>query len=938
MNRYPRGSQWRKWDLHVHAPGTKLNDGYEKKGGAPDLERFCKVIHDSDVAVAAIADYFSLDGYFAVKEKYEELYPSDDTLLLPNLELRLPVSVNQAGQEINLHLIFNPKLTRDDAAEFLGALKTEESTGDDGKKVACTKLKSKADFDSATVSIASIKEAMQEAFGPHAVVPSARQGHLLVVVSAKGDGIRPPRRSGVQRKNLLTDEIDKFSDAFYGNPRSRDHFLNVNRLEKSELIAPKPVFDGCDAHNFDDLCEGFGKHVTDEGRQRNITWIKADPTYAGLLQTLVEPADRVAMQATVPDHKEPYKVISKVKFSGGGDFPAEVSLNKNLNAIIGSRSSGKSSLLAYIAHAVDPKETIRLQVEAHGLSDAREAGPAAGHTWDDVSDVNCEVEWESGEGTAGKVIYIPQNSLYRLSEQPEEITKKISPALFRTYPSLKTAYDSATSKVGAANTKIRNAIDEWFNLAGRVDALSQEIKDLGDQVAVTAERDRLQTEIDRIKAAASLTDQEVGKYQAVAALLDGKEARLRESEIELAQLSSYVSLTEGSTAAAILPETVQATVTVRPAAAEVPESVARRIEQIKGDAVTDLVAKIESDLVAAATALETERTALRADIEAIKRDNAALISKHEANEELSKVVADHKRQVSKLEEIAKGQQSLDKLLGEQDAVATTIATGIAERGQALATLVDAFNAEERSLPTLKFDIEVDVPAEVVDHATTGFNLRSTNDYIKSKGDLVSYEDAQSDPKAFLHAIRGGKVKLNKKYEPSEVAADVLTVTKEVRFAAELDADRIGGFKKSSMTPGKQALFALTLILNESQEPWPLLIDQPEDDLDSRSIYDTIVPYLVERKKERQIIMVSHNANLVIGADSEQVTVANRHGDDRKNEDSRTFDYFTGALEHSWPLDESSATALGRCGVREHACEILDGGEEAFQKRRNKYNI
>jgi len=164
------------------------------------------------------------------------------------------------------------------------------------------------------------------------------------------------------------------------------------------------------------------------------------------------------------------------------------------------------------------------------------------------------------------------------------------------------------------------------------------------------------------------------------------------------------------------------------------------------------------------------------------------------------------------------------------------------------------------------------------------------------------------------------------------------LTKEIRFSAELDSDRIGGFTRSSMTPGKQALFALTLILNESQEPWPLLIDQPEDDLDSRSIYETIVPYLAKRKKERQIVMVSHNANLVIGADSEQVIVANRHGDDRKNRDSRTFEYFTGALEHSQGLNEASPTTLGRFGVREHACEVLDGGEEAFQKRRQKYKI
>jgi len=171
-----------------------------------------------------------------------------------------------------------------------------------------------------------------------------------------------------------------------------------------------------------------------------------------------------------------------------------------------------------------------------------------------------------------------------------------------------------------------------------------------------------------------------------------------------------------------------------------------------------------------------------------------------------------------------------------------------------------------------------------------------------------------------------------------VAADVLTVTNEVRFSAELDNDRIGGFSLSSMTPGKQALFALTLILNESQEPWPLLIDQPEDDLDSRSIYDTIVPYLAKRKRERQIIMVSHNANLVIGADSEEVIVANRHGDDRPNKGSRTFEYLTGSLEHSQAPIETSPTVLGRLGIREHACEILDGGEEAFQKRREKYKI
>jgi hypothetical protein len=921
----------------VHAPGTKLGDRYAHKDGQPDLEQFCQIIHDSDVAAIAITDYFSLDGYFAVKDKYDELYDDNKTLLLPNLEVRLPVAVNRDTQEVNLHLIFRPTLTRDDAEKFLVHLKTAATTGPNRNSITCADLNSEHAFASATVSLEAIDGAIKATFGDHATVPSKRQRHLLIVASAKGDGIRAGG-SGIQRKKLLTDEIDKFSDAFFANAGSRDHFLNTDRLETNEWIAPKPVFDGCDAHSFDELKNCLGKQLAADGCHRNVTWIKADPTYAGLLQTLIEPVDRVAMQAAEPNPKEPYKVISKVKFSGTDDFPTEVLFNRNLNAIIGSRSSGKSALLAFIAYAVDPDETIRQQVETYGLRDPKMAGPAAGFSWADVSEVSCEVEWESGENTEGRVIYIPQNSLYALSEQPDEITGKIAPALFRSYPSVKAAYDSGMSKVAAANKEIRNAIDDWFDLAGRIEERDYEIKDLGDKAAITAERNRLQAEINRIKAAARLTDEEVAKYQEVAGRLDSNEARLKEIAAELDQLSIYVTPPAETAIAGPLPQTVQATISVRPSTAEVPESVAARIDEIKADAVRDIIAEVEKTLHDKVVELDTDRTALRAEIVSIKNGNAELIAKHEANKELSGVVAEHKKQVASLENMAKREKSRDRLVNDRDAAAAKIVKGIADRDMALSALAGTFNAEERVLTDLKFGIETDVPPNVVQHVSVGFSQRNTNDYVKTKGDPVDYEAAQADPPKFLKALQGHRIVLNKNYEPRSVAADVLTVTKEVRFAAVLDGDRIGGFSRSSMTPGKQALFALTLILNESQEPWPLLIDQPEDDLDSRSIYDTIVPYLVKRKKERQIIMISHDANLVIGADSEEVIVTNRHGADRPNKDSRTFEYLTGSLEHSQSHSNASPTILGRCGIREHACEILDGGEEAFQKRREKYKI
>ena len=114
----------------------------------------------------------------------------------------------------------------------------------------------------------------------------------------------------------------------------------------------------------------------------------------------------------------------------------------------------------------------------------------------------------------------------------------------------------------------------------------------------------------------------------------------------------------------------------------------------------------------------------------------------------------------------------------------------------------------------------------------------------------------------------------------------------------------------------------SLVDSESDEPWRRLLDQPEDDLYRRSIYELIVSYLSVRKRERQVIMVSHNANLVVGADSESVIAANRHRRDRKNRDHRRFDYKSGPLKHSQPL-RPKITVLESRGISEYTCGILD---------------
>ena len=143
---------------------------------------------------------------------------------------------------------------------------------------------------------------------------------------------------------------------------------------------------------------------------------------------------------------------------------------------------------------------------------------------------------------------------------------------------------------------------------------------------------------------------------------------------------------------------------------------------------------------------------------------------------------------------------------------------------------------------------------------------------------------------------------------------------------------------TEMSPGKQAFVILKLLLEFSTKKCPILIDQPEDSLYNRAIYNELVQYLRVKKKQRQIILVTHNPNVVVSADSENIIVANQNGKNSKNKNKIRFQYVNGSLEHSNSKDESNEIVLDSQGIREHVCEILEGGKEAFEKREKKYGF
>lgn len=119
---------------------------------------------------------------------------------------------------------------------------------------------------------------------------------------------------------------------------------------------------------------------------------------------------------------------------------------------------------------------------------------------------------------------------------------------------------------------------------------------------------------------------------------------------------------------------------------------------------------------------------------------------------------------------------------------------------------------------------------------------------------------------------------------------------------------------NKISVGQKGTVYLKMMLATEAFSKPIIFDQPEDDLDNEFIMQNLISLFKELKQYRQVIIVTHNANLVVNADAEQVIVAS-------NQDGN-LEYSSGSLEDNF--------------INSKICQILEGGEIAFEKRRNKY--
>lgn len=111
------------------------------------------------------------------------------------------------------------------------------------------------------------------------------------------------------------------------------------------------------------------------------------------------------------------------------------------------------------------------------------------------------------------------------------------------------------------------------------------------------------------------------------------------------------------------------------------------------------------------------------------------------------------------------------------------------------------------------------------------------------------------------------------------------------------------------SPGQKTAALLAFVLAQGDEP--IVLDQPEDDLDPRLVYQLLVERLRHCKRERQVIVATHSSNVVVHGDAELVVSLDSHG-------GQTVQRCSGGLQET--------------SVREEVCRVMEGGREAFEQR------
>ena len=936
--RIERGSTWNIWDFHVHTPYSRLNNNFGFTPASGDDEYFDKYVEtlftkaiNKGVVAIGITDYFSIDGYKRIKQEYlsnlqkmKALFPNDDLrekvmclFIFPNIELRLDTFVGKKSCAVNYHVIFSDKVSIIDIEEnFLQKLQIPYTsnvslslTKANIKKIGQKYINEGSDsfligLKKITVNHEQIKDVLSSS-------PISPNQYLISIpVDEDLSKISWSSRDS-QTRFILYQQCDMLMTS---NEKTRNWALAKGQEQKQieEFGSIKPCIWGSDAHDYKSLFSPADDR---------FCWIKAEPTFEGLRQVLYEPAERVRIQSTKPDQKNEHQIIDKVIFKSAPDFTSDpIYFSDELTAIIGGKSTGKSLLLSNVAKYLDP-----IQVQAREQHSTSHTGNLS---------VDVEVFWKDGKSDRRKIIYIPQSWLNRTVDDDSsdsQLNEMLQSILLQ-----QTEISKAHSRLEVQVSEIANAIKknilDYVSAHKKIQECEQKLRKTGGSAAYRAIIGQLEEERKKFSVEVGITDAQLKQYIELEKTIAEKEKLLQTIEQEEAKLSDADELF------VMIPDftVLENDGSHRYDFKEMHHS-KEQLELIVYQMNAQLSETWLLNITSLKEVLAKKKEVLCNEISPLKDEYQKLKVIVALNDQIKHIESRLAEERSKLNEAISVEDTKKEYIAKADTLQKKILSLKQAIEQAYNNFAETFIDIPIALDTnLKFEAKIVENKKAFCDAIDGLFDKRTLRSIKDKYALNNLDSKISDVLLidFWNAMMDGTLAFKGNHTLQNALERLFSDWFYVHYIVKSGNDTI-----NNMSPGKKALVLLEMIVNMDSSNCPLLIDQPEDDLDNRSVYNELVQYLRKKKHERQIIVVTHNANVVIGADAEEVIIANQDGEGTKNYSSR-FEYRCGAIENISPIRVNDETildgVLNATGIQQQICDILEGGKEAFDLRRKKY--
>ncbi len=1023
------GSTWKKWDLHVHTPASVVHnypgtDEEQWEAFLLDLEAL-----PADFKVIGVNDYIFIDGYERVrKAKLEQGRLTNIDLVLPVIELRLDKfagvvkkekdgSYSQSGwNRINLHVIFDemdPEVIRQqflnsltpsyqlipDSSDWKGRWKgviTRDSLADLGAMIIdSAPAEKKGDyapalqegFNNLCMSLEKVIEALNK--------PYFAGKFLIAVGKTEWDNLKWDDQSIAEKRNIINQADLVFTAA--ANPAAYDSAKK--KLSDSNVKAT--LLDCSDAHAL--------SSSEDKDRIGNcFTWIKADPTFAGLVQAITEFDGRVFIGDTPPKRllvdANRTKYVSKIRImrKPGSTldapwFNVDMPLSHDLVAIIGNKGSGKSAMADIAALAGDTKNFRSFSF----LNDKRFRNPrnklaqhfVGGLSWHDGTESERQLDEDPPETSVERVKYLPQSYLETLCNELGDggsatFDTELRKIIYTHVPAeARLGYNSMDELLNFKVAEIDSAREQVIKDISKVNAeilqaerrLSPEFKQTLEEQLEAKVAELTSLEGSKPAQVEDPTTSDVAQEESKAATekiqaLEDELDKLRGEEKQLRDKKAIETKRQ-----AILSRIAQAIANHKKSHDQFVAELTPLLVEVSADLKASDVVELKIDT----TSIEALSKAAKQSIELIdtalvSQDPLGFSNRRQVAEAAMGAIKSNLGEKERLfilfkEQVTKWERAKEEVVGSKDkaqsiewlraeiaslgalpAKLTELRANRVQLAKAVHNYIGKTVEEYRRLyePVQEF---VKSAAQMDMHLPLDFDVRIEESNFQelffprinrqSRGSFSGVDESNQLMRGLLKEVSFGDIDSTLKF--LETVDDMLHFDRREsgtgRETRVVDQLRRGGDPQdifdflygmsylaprysltfaqqeiSQLSPGERGLLLLVFYLLVDKDDIPIIIDQPEENLDNQTIFRVLVKCIKAAKQRRQVIMVTHNPNLAVVCDAEQIVCASC------DKTTNTFNYISGGIESP----EIKATVI----------EILEGTEPAFKNRKQKYGL